>query len=358
MMCRASVAGIVLLCMLFGAAASQDVAKPAPSKEALTLMFDELPDMNALTRVATLGATRYAIIYQSVDPNAGKTGLIDPNALIQGIANQTSGELPIYAMLDFEDPFMDALQKGPDSPDCQRTVKTMVNAIRAVKQAFPSTKWTYYGTPWLPYWLEGGTDWVGAPDSVKRAALERAVAIYAPIVAEEDWISPTIYPKYDPTLLPTMSPSLVVEQGRAWRAAQVGLSKLLGRGKPVIPNVCTWWTPGGRAEFCTVVKPRQFMEDQILPAVAAGATGFALWGAIPYTIDRVTAIDQAKYSKEKNFGTPEWRAAIVKDYFGGVKPEDWAAPTVRQRLVSDMSRTMADAIVNIRSWEKLQTLPP
>lgn len=353
---RASAA--LLLCVLCGVAPSQDAAPQATTRPPLTLMFDALPDMDALTRVATLGASRYAIIYQSVDPNAGKTGVIDADALIRGIANQTNGQLPDYAMLDFEDPFMDALQKGPDSEACQRTVKTMVNAIRAVKQAFPSTKWTFYGTPWLPYWLDNGTDWVGAAASVKREALERAIAIYGPIVAEEDWVSPTIYPKYDPVLLPTMSASVVVEQGRAWRAAEVGLAKLLGRGKPVIPNVCTWWTPGGRADFCTVVKSRQFMEDQILPAVSAGATGFALWGAVPYTIDRVTDPDQAKFSKEKNFGTPEWRAAIVKDYFGGSQPADWTDPAIRQRLTREMSRTMTDAITNIRSWEKIQTLPP
>jgi hypothetical protein len=104
---------------------------------------------------------------------------------------------------------------------------------------------------------------------------------------------------------------------------------MLGKERPVIPNVCPWWTSGGKARFGTVVSPDELIEDQVAPAMRMGASGLVLWGSLGYTIRRVTDPDQKKYSAEKYFGTPEWRAAIVADYIGGRSPRDWPLPGVR-----------------------------
>lgn len=347
------------MAMLVLVAASQDhpsASKPANSQP-LVLLFDELPDASGLEGAIELQSVPYLIVYQSADPDAARTGRINISRLLESIQKDSAEGLPLWGMLDFEDPFHDALEKGPDSEECQRTVQNMVAALQAVRATYPGTKWTFYGMPSLPYWLDGGADWANGSEEVKRKSLKRAADIYRPLVESMDWVSPTIYPKYDPVMLPSMPEQLVREQGRAWRAAQVGLARLLAKDRPVIPNVCPWWTPGGRARFCTVVKPAEFIEDQVMPAVKMGASGFALWGALGYNIRRITDLDQTKYSPEKNFGTTEWRAAVTKDYLGGVAPADWSASQVRARVTEGLCGTLVRALSDIRAWERDGTVP-
>jgi hypothetical protein len=88
-----------------------------------------------------------------------------------------------------------------------------------------------------------------------------------------------------------------------------------------------------------------------------GASGVALWGSLGYTIRRITDADQSRYSKEKDFGTTEWRAAVTSDYFGGVEPTDWSEPDVRTRVTSALSGTMVRALDDIRAWERDGTVP-
>jgi hypothetical protein len=346
------------LLVLLGASSQTGPAAPTPSaKKPLILLYDEMPDTGRLERILELRSFPYRIVYQSVDPEAGKTGRINIVALLAAIRKDAEQGLPDWGMLDFEDPFHALLQEGPDSDACRRTVQNMVEAMQAVRATFPGTKWTFYGMPWLPYWLDKGQDWSAGSTESKRKTLETATRIYQPIIESMDWVSPTIYPKYEPTSMPGMPPQVVREQGRAWRAAQVGLARLLGKDRPVIPNVCPWWTPGGKARFCTVVAPNEFIEDQVEPAVRMGASGVALWGSLGYTIRRITDSDQSKYSKEKDFGTTEWRAAVTSDYLGGAAPTDWSAPDVRAKVSSALCGTMLRALDDIRVWERDGTVP-
>lgn len=347
----------LLLTLLVAASQATPPGAAAPVRKPLILLYDEMPDTTQLERVLALRAFPYRIVYQSADPDAGKTGRINIVALLNAIRKDAEQGLPDWGMLDFEDPFHKQLQEGADSDACRRTVRNMVEAIQAVRATFPGTKWTYYGMPWLPYWLDKGEDWAAGSAESKRKSLEAATRIYQPIIEAMDWVSPTIYPKYEPSSMPGMLPQVVREQGRAWRAAQVGLARLLGKERPVIPNVCPWWTPGGKARFCTVVAPNEFIEDQVEPAVRMGASGVALWGSLGYTIRRITDADQSKYSKEKDFGTSEWRAAVTSDYFAGVTPTDWSASDVRARVTSALSGTMVRALEDIRSWERDGTVP-
>lgn len=351
------VTGALALAALLAAGQATTQGAAAPAKPPLILLYDEMPDSSRLERVIALRSFPYRIVYQSVDPDAARTGRINIPALLGAIQKDAAGGLPDWGMLDFEDPFQEALQKGPDSDECRGTVRNMVEAMQAVRATFPGTKWTFYGMPWLPYWLDRGEDWATGSAESKRQALERATKIYLPLVESMDWVSPTIYPKYDPALMAGMLPQVVREQGRAWRGAQVGLARLLGKNRPVIPNVCPWWTPGGKAPFCTVVAPAEFIEDQVAPAVSMGASGVALWGSLGYTIRRITDLDQAKYSKEKDFGTPEWRAAVTKDYLGGSTPADWSTSEVRARVTDGLCGTLVRALADIRAWERDGAVP-
>lgn len=349
--------GAALFILLSAANQAAPVAASTPARKPLVLLYDEMPDSRRLEQVLESRSFPYRIIYQSADPDAGKTGRINIVALLAAIRKDAEQGLPDWGMLDFEDPFHKQLQEGPDSDACRRTVQNMVEAMQAVRAAFPGTKWTYYGMPWLPYWLDKGEDWATGSTESRRKTLEFATRIYQPIIEAMDWVSPTIYPKYEPSMMPGMLPQLVREQGRAWRAAQVGLARLLGKDRPVIPNVCPWWTPGGKARFCTVVASNEFIEDQVEPAVRMGASGLALWGSLGYTIRRITDRDQSKYSKEKDFGTAEWREAVTSDYLGGATPADWSTADVRARVASALSGTMVRAIEDIRAWERDGTVP-
>jgi len=351
----ACVATISSLIVTPGQSAPPIVQSPRP-----IVLFDEIPAYGDLaSRVAAIEARRFLVVYQSADPKAASTGLIDTAAVIKSIRNENDpNNLPAWGMLDFEDPFHDLLQKGPETPECRRTVAEMVRTIEAVRKAFPGTKWCFYGAPWLPYWLEGGKDWISASDSIKRRELDRAMAIYAPISAASDWVSPTIYGKYEPRLYPEAERSTVRAQGRAWRTAQVGLARVMARGTPVIPLVCPWWTPGGKAEYCRLMDPIEFIEDQVAPAIAEGASGAGVWAALGYQINRMTAADASRFVDEKDFGLREWRAAVVKDYLGGREPANWSAPGMAAFLRARMSSSMVKAMEDISALKLREPAGP
>ena len=339
---------------------SQQPTTPRGSASRPIVLFDEIPAYgDVASRVAAIEARRFLVVYQSADPKAASTGLIDTAAVIRAIRKEGDpNNLPAWGMLDFEDPFHDLLQKGPLTPECNRTVAEMVRTIEAVRKAFPRTKWCFYGAPWLPYWLEGGKDWTTASDPVKRRELDRAVAIYSPIIAVSDWVSPTIYGKYDPRLYPEAERATIRTQGRAWRSAQVGIARVMSRSQPVIPLVCPWWTPGGKAEYCRLMDPIEFIEDQVAPAIAEGASGAGVWAALGYQINRMTATDASAFVDEKDFGLREWRAAVVKDYLGGREPADWSAPGMAAFLRASMSSSMIKAMEDIHALSPRQAPGP
>jgi hypothetical protein len=335
------------------AASSEQAADLKRVKEpAREVLFDDLPGYRDFAdRVTATEARRFLVIGQASDPNAAKSGLIDTDAVIRAICRESAnGNLPSWGMLDFEDPFHELLQQGPSNPKCVKTVSELVRTIEAVRRAFPGTKWTYYGMPWLPYWLDGGKDWTTASKSDANRHLERCIAIYRPIADACDWISPTIYGKYDPSLFPEPDRERIRQQGRAWRTAQVGVALMLSKGRPVIPIACPWWTPGGKADFCRLMNPKEFMEDQAGPALEVGAQGIAVWGALTYQIERMTAADQSPYVDERGFGVREWRAAVVKDYLGGREPRDWSDPAIGTSLRRSMSESMVGSMENVKSW--------
>ncbi len=329
---------------------SPPATRPA-ARDPLVLLYDTIPSRNARERAGTLGAASFYILYQSCDPQCAKSGVIDSDAVLTAIANETKEQTPSWGMLDFEDPFNADLQKGPESPEGARAIATMIRTVQAVKARFPKTKWTYYGVPWLPYWL-GSRGWMSATPLAKREALERGSAIYGALIKELDWISPTVYPKYDPRLAPPDQRSTVADEGRAWRTAQVGLASILAGGKPIIPTVAPYWTPGGKADFCRVVSATDLIDDQVAPSVAAGATGIAIWTAIDYFINISTDCTGAPVTKEDNFGAPQWRAAFVADYLDNQVPPDWCDPSLKQRLIINTSDTIAAALSRIREWDR------
>lgn len=326
------------------------VAAPPPQLE---IIYDSIPDPDVARRVRGLDASEYLIIYQGCDPQSMSSGSIDIDAVLAEIDRKLKGRSIVWGMLDFENPFTANLQAGVDSPKYQSTVQSMVSTMRAVRGRYPNIRWTYYGTPFMSYWLTD-KNWATASAEAKKELLDKTYKIYSPIVAEQDWVSPSIYPIYDPAIFDPKSPAAVREGGRAWRSSQVGIAKILAAGKPVIPTISPFWQPNGVANAGRTVPQDQFVEDQIAPAVAAGANGVAIWTGIEYSVDLAIG-GTAKYpQQEENFGTRVWRDAFIRDYLDNRPPAQWDDPQLRATLIRKVSTSIFDAI----RWIRISQLPP
>lgn len=343
--------GLVTLTVLMGFQSPVPIT-PTPSRSALILLYDTIPSANAIERSKALNAKPFYILYESCDPQAAESGVINIENCLRAIESETGGKPPEWGMLDFENPFTSDLQKGPDAHEYRRAIQTMVALIRAVKLRYPNTKWTYYGVPYLPFWImENKQTWSSATTEVKRSELNRGIAIFAPLIEELDWISPSIYACYDLKLFRKSQWDFMAKGDSAWRQAQIGLGVILGKGKPVIPTVAPYWGPAGLAEYCRVIPTDTFLNGQLAPSLAEGASGFAVWTGIGYYIKIATAGPEQIFPNEKNYGQNEWRAAFTKDYFDNQTPTDWTRPEIKRRLEAATSDTIVGSLQSIRNWE-------
>lgn len=352
----------IFLGLLFGMGMELQ-STPEVSNVALTLLYDDIPDINLSQQIVSLNLEQWMNVGQDTD--SFKTGVLNIQEIMKILDKSPGGQLPKWMMLDAEDPFFSDLLKDPTSPEFKRAQSSLISAIRTLKARYPNTKWSLYGIPNLPYWVEK-KGWATATTEERRKMLESIALASAPIVAELDWVSASIYDVYDPSMVIAGSPQSIQgtpesvrEDGRAWRMASVSLSVLLAKGKPVIPMIFPFWAPGGVAPYCQVINPREFMEDVILPAIKSGAQGFALWATMTYQINKVTKFDKNPdvQTKEKDFGAQAWRKAFTVDYLGGKSPVNWDDPTLKQILIRKTSQTLLDTLRNIRMYEKIKTLP-
>lgn len=346
----------------FLAQASKPSEPAAPeSRKPLTILFDSLPDPDAIGGLRGTDAQAWLQINQ--DQASYKSGIIDTDAILRQIETKGGGTPPDWVMLDFEEPFFKDLASADGSPERMRAVNSMLATLRAVKARWPGVKFGFYGLPSLPFWVDG-KGWSELRTDEKRLALDKAQRDAAPVLAEVDWVSPSVYAYYDPAMVRPGSPDSIRgtprqarENDRAWRSMQVGLAVLMARGKPVLPTVCPFWAPGGVAPWCRWIDRRDFIESQIEPVVRMRAQGVMLWTGMAYRISKVTDPALEASATEKNFGVPEWRTAFEKDMLGSERPTDWRDPLVRRRLERSTTRAIVQTIVDIRAWERSGTLP-
>lgn len=353
----------LMLAVMIGLAAQGSTQTPPPTttQPPLIVLFDSLPDPYSIDGLRGTDVDSWLQVNQ--DAASYKTGIIDTEEIIRQIDRRSSGNPPTWVMLDFEEPFFKDLSAADGTPERTRAVTSMLSTLRAVKARWPHVKLGFYGLPSLPFWVDG-KGWAELSAEEKRRALEKAQRDAAPVLAEVDWVSPSVYAYYDPAMVRPGNPDSIrgtpkqaKENDRTWRSVQVGLAVLMARGKPVLPTVCPFWAPGGVAPWCRWIDRRAFIEAQIEPIVQMRAQGIMLWTGMSYRIGKVTDPAMAAGATEKNFGVPEWRAAFEKDLLDSEKPSDWSDPQLRRRLERASTRAIVQTIIDIRTWERSGKLP-
>ena len=324
----------------------------AAVKRAKVLLHDGVLDPALVTQVEALGAERWLQVNQ--DEASYSSGVIDAESILRDVGVRTSLRPPPWAMLDFETPFFDNLRKPAGSPERQSAVRTMKAALAAAKLRYPQTKWSFYGLPNLSFWVDG-KGWT-ALDAVRRDS-EIAASIEAcrEVLADADWVSVSVYDYYDPRqVVPGRTDSIrgtpqdAIDNGIAWRRAQVAAAKGVAGGRPVVPLVCPFWSPGGVAPACRLIPAEDFVSRQVAPCLDGGADGIAIWTGYAYRLDQVQSVDPEPARTERGFGRKEWREAFVADLLSGAVPPSWSDGELRRTLVRGCSSVMLDRLTRVR----------
>ncbi len=348
---------VVALALAIGQQAPPSAAKPAK-----VLLHDGVLDPARVAEAEALGADRWLQVNQ--DEASYSTGIIDAEAVLRDVGVRTSLRPPPWAMLDFETPFFENLRKPAGSPERRSAVQTMKEALAAAKRRYPQTKWSFYGLPNLPFWVDG-QGWTALDASRRDSEIAAAVEACREVLADADWVSVSVYDYYDPKLVvPGRTDSLrgtpraAIDNGIAWRRAQMTAAKGVAAGRPVIPLVCPFWAPGGIAPACRLIPPDDFIDRQVAPCLEGGADGIALWTGYAYRIDQVQSRDPEPARAERGFGRAEWRNALTADLLDGAVPPDWSDGELRRTLVRKCSSVVLDRLARMRRAAGASSLSP
>ena len=309
---------------------------------------------SAAATMVQLGAAPVRMIYQSVDPHASEEGTIDVAKVIDYVRLHW-GESPSgWFMLDFEFPHMEHLLLGrtdPQHPDYIRTRDAFVNALQVLKATFPATRWSVYSVPVLPHWFpEGDTGytWWNVPADRVATEIAQRRAAFAPVVAECDWISPSIYDRHDTRQYPTQQVrDRQVEVYRLRNSAMVELSKAMiaesaRPDRPVVPMVNLYYAPGGNTVETRRIPREQIVEKQLRPAIEAGADSIAIWTGAGHYAHIATSPPNPSFRLQSQV-----RDSVRLAYLGGETPDTWVSEAVRAEIIDHFGNTIRQAVEDV-----------
>jgi hypothetical protein len=327
------------------ARASAQASKAAPSSNAertFTILYDWAPteDSAVLSKLQAAGASQYLMVYQNVDPNAATTGKIDVSKIVADVKTRYGANPRGWGMLDYELPFDSVLQAGPSHPLYETCKAEMIKAIRAVKEAFPEVKWTYYGIPGLSYWPSGKL-WAFASPAEQAAEVDRQITGYGPVLAELDWYSPCVYDVYSPELMTPAKAANHIQNEREYRIARINVVREFLRrndlpARPIIPSVSPFFAPGGNVVENKLIPVPELVRDQIEPVLDAGADGIAIWSCGVFYIAQATMADNPNNETQKRV-----RQCYRTDYLRGVEPASWSTAHMKKVLAHHVGMAIA-----------------
>jgi hypothetical protein len=317
-------------------------AGSAAAPRTFTILYDWAPTsdptINGILEKAR--AKPYILVYQNVDLPSIKSCVIDSSKIIADVRQRFGNNPTGWGMLDFEDPFDAVLQSGPSHPKYETCVRSMVQAIRDTKRAFPNVKWTYYGIPGLAYW-PGGSLWANASPEKRAAEVERQVQGYGPVLAELDWFSPCLYDVYRlDTMTPEAQAAHLVNE-REYRIARIGVIREFLRrnnlpARPIIPSVSPFYGPGGNTTENDVIPRDEVIRDQILPVIAAGADGIAIWSCANWYVQQATLPTDPNNRTQQRV-----RGSYRSGFLAGSEPTAWNSPSMKAMLTRRVGNAVA-----------------
>lgn len=300
-------------------------------------------------------AEEYNIFYQGAVNDPGySSGIINVPLVIdylKGVELARGKPITGWAVLNWEIPWMVAIEEGPTNPIYNTCVENILSLLRAVKREFPRARWTIYGPPGLAR-FPNDSDWIDTPLADQQAEIERQITNYSPILFEFDWYSPGVYDKSGNVY--------TTANERAWRMARVGVAKeFLRRNnlprRPVIPFLSPFFQGDSNPLVFRRISMNRLLQNQILPVLDAGSDGIAIWTAGDYYpgLALGETIIPANSTQEK------LRAAYTIDYFAGITPgtngtPGWTAASTRATLLAGLGNVVADMAVAAAGSTALQ----
>ncbi len=293
------------------------------SQDKPIILFDDAVSVHGLERLLSLEAKRYFIVYQDeADSEAKHSGRIRTELLIAKIGQTVTRESEGWGVLDFEFPFEDWLQRPSDTNEHQTAEREMIKAIRAVKACYPKIRWTYWGIPSLPFYVEG-TTWNLISDTRAKAIVSERLALYKNVLSECDWLGPCVYVTVGDESLGGVPTDAQQKAIRAWTLCRVKMAVDFYSGsgwdRPVLPFVSPLYMPGGGARSLGVIAPQEVRTETLEPTRAAGAQGVAIWTAASFFLRQ--AFEGAAGLKE--FGGPD---AVIRRWRQDLKLNADIAP--------------------------------
>jgi hypothetical protein len=295
-------------------------------------------------------AEKYLIVYQNNgDPRAQETCTIDPAPVATEVQRLLALDpSATMGVLDFEFPFDAVFAAGSSDPRYGPMVVSMIETLRVLRQRFPGVAWTYYGMPRLPYWNPEGV-WPSLSEAQREAIFLRSTAAYAPLLDEIDWVMPSLYDVYERALgMPTTTVprnEVEAEFRRAYIQCVRRYYERAGRTvKPIIPVVSPWFqnVSNVEARFLGPIPVDEFADEQVRPALEAGADGIAVWGSMGYAL-RVAFYTQQSYALGFAQTQRTFRAALLGTV-GAEPAPDWGSPEAARALGMRVNQTLSTAL--------------
>ncbi|NNM25808.1 MAG: hypothetical protein HKO59_07435 [Phycisphaerales bacterium] len=217
----------------------------------------------------------------------GNSDRLEPERLRTRIDQILPPDFDGYAMLDWEsDGILTALNSDPSSAKFRRAQERMVEAIRFAKSLRPNAKWGYYDVPHVRFDFKNRAgdyvQWHEAPEAARARRLAASTQATT-LLREVDYFAPSIYDMWHEE----DSPGRDGKGQRAFVRESVAWCVRASRGKPVLPVVwhrvqSSRWHQQRAITLRNANKlfsEREWLDDQIRPALAAGADGIIWWGA-------------------------------------------------------------------------------
>ncbi len=183
----------------------------------------------------------------------------------------------------------------------------------------------------------------------RRHGDRTASQAFAPVVAECDWISPSIYDRHDTRQYPTqLVRDRQVEVYRLRNSAMVELSKAMiaESGPDPIDRSCRWSTSttprAGNTVETRKIPREQIVEKQLRPAIEAGADSIAIWTGAGHYAHIATSPPNPSFRLQSQV-----RDSVRLAYLGGETPDTWVSEAVRAEIIDHFGNTIRQAVEDV-----------